>query len=147
MGVKFCWKRVWDFFLVLQKDKWNQPLLFPSHFFSFFFLINTNFLVSYFNPQFKFKLVKAKYSLFSYQTKYIKHNSIVEENMVKLTIVGRVNDGLPMSQGPIYDEDNDNTVYKQHAEFLLREISIDALPSSTTTIVLHHHCFKYVTHL
>ncbi|GKC56747.1 25.3 kDa vesicle transport protein [Tanacetum coccineum] len=65
--------------------------------------------------------------------------------MVKLTIVGRVNDGLPLSQGPIYhDDDDDNTVYKQHAEFLLREISVDALPTSNTTIFLHHHCFNYM---
>ena len=67
--------------------------------------------------------------------------------MVKLTIVGRVNDGLPMSQGPMYDGDDDNMVYKQHAEFLLHEISINALPTSNTTIVLHHHYFKYVTNL
>ncbi|KAI7741187.1 hypothetical protein M8C21_001133 [Ambrosia artemisiifolia] len=60
--------------------------------------------------------------------------------MVKLTIVGRVHDGLPISQGPIYDEDD--IVYKKHAEFLLHEISMDALPPSTTTIFLHNHCFK-----
>lgn len=64
--------------------------------------------------------------------------------MVKLTIVGRVNDGLPMSQGPMYDEADDNMVYKQHAEFLLREISVDALPTLNTTIVLHDHCFNYM---
>ncbi|KAL7614308.1 25.3 kDa vesicle transport protein isoform X1 [Lactuca sativa] len=65
--------------------------------------------------------------------------------MVKLTVVGRVNDGLPISQGPLYEEDGDNTIYKQHAEFLLHEISMAALPPSATTILLpHHHCFNYV---
>ncbi|KAJ0772215.1 putative vesicle-trafficking protein Sec22 [Helianthus annuus] len=62
--------------------------------------------------------------------------------MVKLTILGRVHDGLPLSQGPVYDEDD--IVYKKHAEFLLHEISMDALPPSTTTIFLHNHCFNYM---
>ncbi|PWA70734.1 Longin domain-containing protein [Artemisia annua] len=59
--------------------------------------------------------------------------------MVKLTIVGRVNDGLPMSQGPIYDEDDDNKVYKQHAEFLLHETPLRLcqllIPPSSSTII------------
>ncbi|KAK9048402.1 hypothetical protein SSX86_032636 [Deinandra increscens subsp. villosa] len=62
--------------------------------------------------------------------------------MVNLTIVGRTHDGLPISQGPIYDQDD--VVYKKHAEFLLHEISMAALPPSTTTIFLHHHCFNYM---
>ncbi|MFS7958599.1 putative Longin domain-containing protein [Helianthus anomalus] len=62
--------------------------------------------------------------------------------MVKLTLVGRVHDGLPLSQGLVYDEDD--IVYKKHAEFLLHEISLDALPPSTTTIFLHNHCFNYM---
>nr|GEU94574.1 25.3 kDa vesicle transport protein [Tanacetum cinerariifolium] len=33
--------------------------------------------------------------------------------------VGRVNDGLAMSQGPMHDEDDDKKIYKKHAEFLL----------------------------
>ncbi|KAD5961233.1 hypothetical protein E3N88_12706 [Mikania micrantha] len=65
--------------------------------------------------------------------------------MVKLTIVGRMHDGLPISQGrPVYDEEDDTIVFKKHAEFLLHEISMAALPPSTTTIFLHHHCFNYM---
>ncbi|XP_024959513.1 25.3 kDa vesicle transport protein isoform X2 [Cynara cardunculus var. scolymus] len=65
--------------------------------------------------------------------------------MVKLTIVGRLNDGLPLSQGPIYANDDDvTTIFKQHAEFLLHEISTAALPPSATTIFHHHHCFNYM---
>ncbi|KAI3519474.1 hypothetical protein L1887_08625 [Cichorium endivia] len=64
--------------------------------------------------------------------------------MLKLTVVGRVNDGLPISQGPIYDEDDDYAIFKQHAEFLLQEIAMAALPSSATTIILPDHCFNYM---
>ncbi|KAI3749041.1 hypothetical protein L6452_12574 [Arctium lappa] len=66
--------------------------------------------------------------------------------MVKLTIIGRLNDGLPISQGPIYaaEDDDVTTIYKQHAELLLHEISTAALPPSATTILLHRHCFNYM---
>ncbi|KAL5568037.1 hypothetical protein UlMin_024612 [Ulmus minor] len=64
--------------------------------------------------------------------------------MVKLTIVGRVSDGLPLAQGPRYlSEDNESTsFYKQHAEFLLKEISKGALSHSKMIIRLDHHCFN-----
>lgn len=69
--------------------------------------------------------------------------------MLKLTIVGRINDGLPLAQGPRYmDEENsddDASAQKQQAEFLLREISTGALPPSKMTIFLDHHCFKYAS--
>ncbi|OMO97867.1 hypothetical protein COLO4_14303 [Corchorus olitorius] len=67
--------------------------------------------------------------------------------MVKLTIVGRVKDGLPLAQGKRYvnsEEINDNfQCYKQQAEFILKEISRGALPPSKMTIRLDHHSFKY----
>ncbi|KAI3808813.1 hypothetical protein L1987_24774 [Smallanthus sonchifolius] len=47
-------------------------------------------------------------------------------------------------QGTIYDEEDGSITYKKHAEFLLHEISMDALPPSTTTVFLHHHCFNYM---
>ncbi|KAL0304254.1 UNVERIFIED_CONTAM: vesicle transport protein [Sesamum radiatum] len=67
--------------------------------------------------------------------------------MLKLTIVGRVSDGLPLSQGPRYvnEEDDDSvSAYKQQGEFLLKEISRGALPNSKMTIFLDHHCFNYM---
>ncbi|KAJ9539653.1 hypothetical protein OSB04_026159 [Centaurea solstitialis] len=65
--------------------------------------------------------------------------------MVKLTIIGRLNDGLPISQGPIYGSDDDvTTIYKQNAEFLLHEISTAALPPSATTILHRRHCYNYM---
>lgn len=65
--------------------------------------------------------------------------------MVKLTIVGRVNDGLPIAQGLRYmNEENDNFLwYKQQGEFILTEISRGALPTSRMAIRIDHHCFKY----
>ncbi|KAL0371688.1 UNVERIFIED_CONTAM: vesicle transport protein [Sesamum calycinum] len=65
--------------------------------------------------------------------------------MLKLTIVGRVSDGLPLAQGPRYvnEEDADSvSTYKQQGEFLLKEISRGALPCSKMTIFLDHHGFK-----
>ncbi|XVE58551.1 hypothetical protein DITRI_Ditri04bG0178400 [Diplodiscus trichospermus] len=68
--------------------------------------------------------------------------------MVKLTIVGRVNDGLPLAQGARYmvDEENHNlsSNYKQQAEFILQEISRGALPLSRMTIRVDHHSFNYL---
>ncbi|KAF5457824.1 hypothetical protein F2P56_021901 [Juglans regia] len=74
--------------------------------------------------------------------------------MVKLTIVGRVRDGLPLAQGPRYlgintdhGQENDNfSCYKQQAELLLRGISRgDQLAPSKMTIRLDHgHCFNYL---
>ncbi|XP_076927560.1 25.3 kDa vesicle transport protein SEC22-1-like [Bidens hawaiensis] len=59
--------------------------------------------------------------------------------MVKLTIIGRMHDELP-----IYKDDDNNIIYKKHAEFLLHEISMDALPPSAATIFLHNQCFNYM---
>ncbi|KAL6321602.1 hypothetical protein AAG906_025434 [Vitis piasezkii] len=68
--------------------------------------------------------------------------------MVKLTIVGRVSDGLPLAQGLRYqnDEENENFLcYKQQAEFILKEISRGALsPSKMTIHIDHYHCFNYL---
>lgn len=67
--------------------------------------------------------------------------------MLKLTIVGRVSDGVALAQGPRYvneqNEDVDISIYKEQAEFLLREISRGALPPSKMTIFLDHLSFKY----
>ncbi|XP_021296321.1 25.3 kDa vesicle transport protein [Herrania umbratica] len=66
--------------------------------------------------------------------------------MVKLTIVGRVNDGLPLAQGARYvNTENDNfSYYKQQGEFLIKEISRGALPPSKMTIRVDHHSFNYL---
>ncbi|CAL5407807.1 unnamed protein product [Camellia sinensis] len=69
--------------------------------------------------------------------------------MVKMTIVGRVSDGLPIAQGPRYvnEEDENFSSYKQQAEFILKEISrtgSSLAPSKMTIrLDLHHHCFKF----
>ncbi|GMN44618.1 hypothetical protein TIFTF001_013815 [Ficus carica] len=65
--------------------------------------------------------------------------------MVKLTIVGRVNDGLPIAQGPRYvNEDNEGfSLYKQQGEIILKEISRGALQHSKMTIRVDHHSFYY----
>ncbi|KAH0702680.1 hypothetical protein KY290_017989 [Solanum tuberosum] len=66
--------------------------------------------------------------------------------MVKVTIIGRVSDGMPLAQGPrLHEENNDVlTTYKKQAEFILKEISLHALPSSKMTILVDHHCFNYM---
>ncbi|KAL0317775.1 UNVERIFIED_CONTAM: Vesicle-trafficking protein SEC22b-A [Sesamum angustifolium] len=67
--------------------------------------------------------------------------------MLKLTIVGRVSDGLPLAQSPRYvnEEDADSvSTYKQQGEFLLKEISRGALPCSKMTIFLDPHGFNYM---
>ncbi|GMP70203.1 hypothetical protein CsSME_00029150 [Camellia sinensis var. sinensis] len=70
--------------------------------------------------------------------------------MVKMTIVGRVSDGLPIAQGPRYvnEEDENFSSYKQQAEFILKEISrtgSSLAPSKMTIrLDLHHHCFNCV---
>ncbi|KAG4172217.1 hypothetical protein ERO13_A12G258100v2 [Gossypium hirsutum] len=68
--------------------------------------------------------------------------------MVKLTIVGRVKDGLPLAQEARYMNNETTTShnlssnYKQQAEFLLNEISKGALPLPSMTIRVDHHSFK-----
>ncbi|KAA8533736.1 hypothetical protein F0562_031253 [Nyssa sinensis] len=66
--------------------------------------------------------------------------------MVKLTMVGRLSDGLPLAQGPRYvNEENDNfSCYKQQGEFILKEISRGSLEPSKMTIQVDHHCFNYM---
>ncbi|KAM3682289.1 hypothetical protein ACB098_12G061900 [Castanea mollissima] len=64
--------------------------------------------------------------------------------MVKLTIVGRVSDGLPLAQGPRYmiEDYNKFLFYKQQAELILKEISKGALAHSKMTIHIDHHSFN-----
>ncbi|KAL2558622.1 SNARE-like superfamily protein [Forsythia ovata] len=66
--------------------------------------------------------------------------------MVKLTLVGRVKDGLPLAESPTYkNQENDNlSTYKQQGEFILKEFSRGALPTSKMTILLDHHCFNFI---
>ncbi|PIA48318.1 hypothetical protein AQUCO_01400726v1 [Aquilegia coerulea] len=66
--------------------------------------------------------------------------------MVKLTIVGRVSDGLPLAQGPRYlNDDYENMLfYKQQGEIILKEISKGALPLPKMCIRIDHHCFSYL---
>ncbi|CAA3012110.1 25.3 kDa vesicle transport protein [Olea europaea var. sylvestris] len=66
--------------------------------------------------------------------------------MVKLTLVGRVKDGLPLAEGPTYmNQENDNlSTYKQQGEFILKEISRGALSTSKMTIFLNSYCFNYI---
>ncbi|XP_042512564.1 25.3 kDa vesicle transport protein isoform X2 [Macadamia integrifolia] len=66
--------------------------------------------------------------------------------MVKLTIVGRVSDGLPIAQGPRYvNEENDNMLfYKQQGEFILKEISRGVLSPSKMSIRIDHYCFYFL---
>ena len=68
--------------------------------------------------------------------------------MVKITIVARVRDGLPLAQGLVryLDKEINQGIlcnYKQQAEFILQEISIGALPPSKMTILIDHHSLKY----
>lgn len=65
--------------------------------------------------------------------------------MVKITIVGRASDGLPLAQGLRYvnEENSYLSFYKQQAEFILQEISKGALSHSMMTILIDHYCFKY----
>ncbi|CAL5362246.1 unnamed protein product [Camellia sinensis] len=69
--------------------------------------------------------------------------------MVKMTIVGRVSDGLPIAQSPRYvnEEDENFSSYKQQAEFMLKEISrtgSSLAPCKVTIrLDLHQHCFNW----
>ncbi|KAK4838922.1 hypothetical protein QYF36_017594 [Acer negundo] len=67
--------------------------------------------------------------------------------MVKLTIVGRVRDGLALAEGPRYlNQENENfsSFYKQQAEFILKEISTGALSPPKMIIRADHHSFHYL---
>jgi vesicle transport protein SEC22 len=65
--------------------------------------------------------------------------------MVKVTIVGRVSDGLPLTQGLRYvnEENSYLSFYRQQAEFIVQEISKGTLTPSMMTILIDHYCFKY----
>ncbi|WVY98767.1 hypothetical protein V8G54_030918 [Vigna mungo] len=65
--------------------------------------------------------------------------------MVKVTIVGRMSDGLPLAQGLRYTNEEYAylSCYRQQAEFILQEISRGALIASKMTIHVHNFCFKY----
>jgi len=67
------------------------------------------------------------------------------EEMVKVTVVGRVSDGLPLAQGLRYmnEEYGYLSCYRQQAEFILQEISRGALTASKMNIIVDHFCFKY----
>ncbi|XP_023541413.1 25.3 kDa vesicle transport protein [Cucurbita pepo subsp. pepo] len=73
-------------------------------------------------------------------------NEKVKLNMVKLTMVGRVRDGVPLAQGIRYvnEETDDVLGYKQQAEFILKQISRGALSSPKMAIQMHHHSFIYL---
>lgn len=65
--------------------------------------------------------------------------------MVKLTIVGRVRDGLGLAYGPKKYSDRAHynfLSYEQQAEFILHQISNGALNASYMTIFADHHSFK-----
>ncbi|XP_004496836.1 25.3 kDa vesicle transport protein SEC22-1 [Cicer arietinum] len=66
--------------------------------------------------------------------------------MVKVTIVGRVSDGLPLARGLRYwnEENVYLSRYTQQAEFILQEISRGALKASMMTILIDHHCINYL---
>ncbi|XP_027363373.1 25.3 kDa vesicle transport protein [Abrus precatorius] len=66
--------------------------------------------------------------------------------MVKITIVGRVSDGLPLAQGLRYmnQENGYLSCYRQQAEFILQEISKGALTASKMTVHIDHYCFNYL---
>ncbi|XP_039134377.1 25.3 kDa vesicle transport protein [Dioscorea cayenensis subsp. rotundata] len=64
--------------------------------------------------------------------------------MVKLTLIGRLSDGLPLTQTPEYlNEDIESTSeYKDKGELVLVEVSRrGALESSGMTVLIDHHCF------
>ncbi|XP_010667564.2 25.3 kDa vesicle transport protein SEC22-1 [Beta vulgaris subsp. vulgaris] len=66
--------------------------------------------------------------------------------MVKLTIIGRIRDGMPLTQGLRYVNEDYNNIpfYKQHAEFILKEISRGslALNPKMTIRLDHQHSFN-----
>ncbi|XP_010537187.1 PREDICTED: 25.3 kDa vesicle transport protein isoform X1 [Tarenaya hassleriana] len=65
--------------------------------------------------------------------------------MLKLTIVGRVEDGLPLSQdGSSFSGNNSFLFYKKQAEFLLGEISSGSLLHPRMTVWVDHHSFHFL---
>ncbi|KAK7279961.1 hypothetical protein RJT34_25023 [Clitoria ternatea] len=66
--------------------------------------------------------------------------------MIKVTIIGRTCDGLPLAQGLRYMNEENGYLwcYRQQAEFILQEISRGALTASKMTIHIDHYCFNYL---
>ncbi|XP_026380123.1 25.3 kDa vesicle transport protein [Papaver somniferum] len=67
--------------------------------------------------------------------------------MVKLTVVGRAYDGLPVAHFPRVKNEEDMSMlfYKQQAEFILKEISRGALlPSKMSINIDDLYCFNYL---
>ncbi|KAI3881610.1 hypothetical protein MKW92_000528 [Papaver armeniacum] len=70
--------------------------------------------------------------------------------MVKLTVVGRAYDGLPVAHFPRVKNEEDMSMlfYKQQAEFILKEICRGALlPSKMSINIDDQYCFKYPFYL
>ncbi|XAR71723.1 hypothetical protein NMG60_11018124 [Bertholletia excelsa] len=67
--------------------------------------------------------------------------------MVKMTIVGRATDGLPLAKGPRYvnEEDENFSHYMQQAEFVLQEISRSgSIAPSKMTIRIDSNYFNFM---
>ncbi|XP_021842115.1 25.3 kDa vesicle transport protein SEC22-1 [Spinacia oleracea] len=67
--------------------------------------------------------------------------------MVKLTIIGRIRDGMPLAQGLRYVNEDYNNIplYKQQAEFILKEISRGSLEFNHPKMTIrldHQHSFN-----
>ncbi|CAK9318275.1 unnamed protein product [Citrullus colocynthis] len=84
--------------------------------------------------------------IFIFHKREVIRGFVWRDNMVKLTMVGRVRDGLPIAQGIRYvNEENDDILgYKKQAEFILKEISRGTISPSKMAILMHHHCFIYL---
>lgn len=88
------------------------------------------------------------YPLFEIKEKF-PETCLISKDMVKVTIVGRVSDGLPLAQGLRYmnEENGYLSCYRQQAEFILQEFSRGALTASKMTIHIDNFCFKYPSFL
>ncbi|XP_026408942.1 25.3 kDa vesicle transport protein-like [Papaver somniferum] len=67
--------------------------------------------------------------------------------MVKLTVVGRAYDGLPVAHFPRVKNEEDMSMlfYKQQAEFIVKEICRGALlPSKMSMNIDDQYCFNYL---
>lgn len=150
------WKDVeetkWIFSLVFKDFSCLGPpfayLAFIQHIMVSFAHPRNNFTSKFFNLLFGLNPTKPTLYIAIKRTIYILHLELQVLwflEMVKLTIVGRVSDGLALAQGPRYgNEENDSFLfYKQQGEFILEEISRGALAPSKMTILVDHHSFKY----
>ncbi|RZC73002.1 hypothetical protein C5167_048481 [Papaver somniferum] len=71
----------------------------------------------------------------------------LNEDMVKLTVVGRAYDGLPVAHFPRVKNEEDMSMlfYKQQAEFIVKEICRGALlPSKMSMNIDDQYCFNYL---